>query len=422
MTIVQGSHESWQALITQYRSVRRLSQELCAPLALDDYQIQTIPEVSPPKWHLAHVTWFFETFLLKPFLADYHPFHPRFEYLFNSYYETVGQFHPRRHRGLLSRPTLEEVYQYRAHVDSQMEVLLESSAEDQLLELAFRITLGLHHEQQHQELLLMDIKHNFAVNPLRPSYHELPAATASGPRRVQWHEQPGGLFEIGHGRDSFAYDNETPRHPVYLGDYSLASSLVTNGEYLEFMEAGGYQQARYWLADGWNWVNTQGRFAPLYWERIDGWWWQMTLGGMRPVNDREALCHVTYYEADAFARWSGKRLPTEAELEAATCQMPLQGNFMESRLFHPSVSEPHEGGQWFGDLWEWTQSPYVAYPGFRPLYGSLGEYNGKFMCNQMVMRGGSCVTPQSHMRVTYRNFFYPHDCWQFSGFRLAKDG
>ncbi len=408
------------ALLARYRAVRRRTEQLCAPLAVDDYQIQSVPEVSPPKWHLAHTTWFFETFLLRPLLPAYRPFHPRYEYLFNSYYETVGTFYPRAERGHLSRPTVEEVYRYRARVDECLGALVTEAPPDQYRELVFRITLGVNHEQQHQELLLMDVKRNFAASPLRPAYRTTPPAPAPArPAALTWLERPEGVFEVGHAGDGFAFDNETPRHRVLLRPHRLASRAVTNGEYLEFVEAGGYREPRHWLADGWQVCRKEKWEAPLYWEKSGDKWWQMTLAGLRPLADHEPVCHVSFYEADAFARWGGRRLPTEEELEVATAGRPVRGNFVESELLHPA---PAGGdGQWFGDVWEWTASPYSPYPGFRPLPGSLGEYNGKFMVNQLVLRGGCCVTPESHMRPTYRNFFYPHDRWPFTGIRLAED-
>lgn len=409
-----------EELISHYREGRRRSEAICLPLAVDDYQVQSIPEVSPPKWHLAHVSWFFETFLLRPFQPRYVVFHADYGYIFNSYYETVGAFHPRAQRGVLSRPTVDEIYAYRRYVDEWMVGLIEGIDEKRMEQIAFRTLLGLSHEQQHQELLLMDIKHNFACNPLRPAYQnrqlERREQRAMG---FEWVGKEGGVYEIGHDGEGFAYDNETPRHRVVLADYRLAPRLVTNGEFLEFIEAGGYEQAHYWLADGWATIRQRRWQAPLYWERVDPAWWQMTLSGMSVVDEQAPVCHVSYYEADAFARWRGKRLPTEAEWEIAAREHPLRGNFVESGRLHPGVADD---GQWFGDLWEWTQTPYSPYPGFRPLADSLGEYNGKFMCNQLVLRGGSCVTPHSHMRPTYRNFFYPHDRWQFSGIRLAEDG
>jgi ergothioneine biosynthesis protein EgtB len=404
----------------RYREVRAQSEALCAPLAVDDYQIQSALETSPPKWHLAHVSWFFETFLLKPNLPGYQPFHPGFDYIFNSYYESVGSFHPRPQRGLLSRPTVEEVYRYRAHVDEAMLALIHSAAEQHWDDIACRVTLGLNHEQQHQELLLMDIKHNFAANPLRPVYRPNSSAPTASPAPMRWIEREGGIARIGHEGSAFAFDNESPRHEALVRDHALASRPVTNGEYLEFMESGGYTDARHWLADGWATLREKGWQAPLYWERVDGQWWHTTLAGFRPVDATEPTCHVSFYEADAYARWAGRRLPLEEELETMLAAQPIEGNFVESGLLHPHAGVDREG-QWYGDVWEWTRSAYSPYPGFSPLAGSLGEYNGKFMANQMVLRGGSCATPRSHMRASYRNFFYPHDRWPFSGIRLAAD-
>jgi ergothioneine biosynthesis protein EgtB len=408
-------------LIARYRVVRDQTERLCAPLATDDYQIQSALETSPPKWHLAHVSWFFETFLLAPQMPEYRPFHPGFEYLFNSYYESVGSFHPRSQRGLISRPTVEDVYRYRRHVDDAMLALMHSVPDALWDVTAFRATLGLHHEQQHQELLLMDIKHNFAANPLRPAYQQAPSNVPTAvSERLRWIERGGGICEIGHEGSGFAFDNETPRHTVLLRDHALASRPVTNGEYLQFMASGAYGDARHWLADGWAKLREKGWEAPLYWEQRDGEWWHMTLNGLRPVNAAEPVCHLSFYEADAYARWAGKRLPLEEELETMLAAEPLEGNFVESGLLHPRPAAAGDG-QWYGDVWEWTRSAYSPYPGFVPLAGSLGEYNGKFMANQMVLRGGCCVTPRSHMRESYRNFFYPHDRWPFTGIRLAAD-
>jgi ergothioneine biosynthesis protein EgtB len=409
------------SLAARYRQLRAQTERLCAPLAVDDYQVQSALETSPPKWHLAHVSWFFETFLLKRFVPDYRPFHPRFEYLFNSYYETVGSFHPRAQRGLLSRPTVEDVYRYRAHVDEAMLAMAQTISDGLWEEVALRIELGLHHEQQHQELLLMDIKHNFALNPLQPSYRKRADAPASPLAPVRWIERPGGIAEIGHAGDGFAFDNETPRHAVLLRDHALASRPVTNAEYLEFVACGGYADARHWLSDGWAAVREKRWHAPLYWEQRDGLWGHMTLAGFRALNPSEPVCHVSFYEAEAYARWAGKRLPLEEELESVLALHAIDGNFVESDLLHPRAAVDTDDGQWYGDVWEWTRSAYGPYPGFKPLSGSLGEYNGKFMANQMVLRGGCCATPRSHMRASYRNFFYPHDRWAFSGIRLAAD-
>ncbi|WP_263975518.1 ergothioneine biosynthesis protein EgtB [Leptolyngbya sp. 7M] len=405
-------------LIEQYQQVRQLSEQICQPLAIEDYVIQSMADVSPPKWHLAHTSWFFETFLLVPYLPGYQVFHPQYGYLFNSYYEAVGQRHPRPQRGLLSRPTVAEVYRYRAYVDDGMRVLLSSSLDPTLEAL---IQLGLHHEQQHQELLVTDIKHILALNPLRSAYRlDLPASPVPGSTKEHWLDYPGGLYSIGYAGNEFAFDNESPQHSVYLQDYWLAAQLVTNGEYLEFMQAGGYSKPEHWLSEGWATVQAAQWQAPLYWEPIDGEWWMMTLAGMRPVNLDEPVCHVSFYEADAFARWRGKRLPTEAEWEVATAGVAVQGNFLETGYLHPIAAQGlTRPDQLFGDVWEWTQSAYLPYPGFQPAAGAVGEYNGKFMCNQMVLRGGSCATPPNHIRSTYRNFFPPAARWQFSGIRLA---
>ena len=409
-----------RSLAEYYHQVRQLSEQLCHPLETEDYGVQTMSDVSPPKWHLAHTTWFFETFLLMPHQRGYQPFHPKFSYLFNSYYEGVGERHPRPQRGLLSRPTVAEVYHYRNYVDQAMQTLLREQAGNSDLEAL--LLLGFHHEQQHQELLMTDLKHILAMNPLRPAYRSNLPPSPLEPLASQerWLDYPGGLYTLGHAGEGFAFDNESPRHPTYLQDYWLAARLVTNGDYLEFIDAGGYCKPEYWLAEGWITLQQTQWQAPLYWEKIDGEWWVMTLAGMRPVNPHEPVCHVSGFEADAFARWAGKRLPTEVEWEVAATQVPLQGNFLESDNLHPipalGMTRPD---QIFGDVWEWTQSAYLPYPGFRPAAGAIGEYNGKFMCNQMVLRGGSCVTPPDHIRPTYRNFFPPNARWQFTGIRLA---
>ncbi len=412
-----------EVLTTHFTRVRCASETLCQPLAIEDYGLQAMPDTSPPKWHLAHTTWFFETFLLKPFVPGYETFHPQFEHLFNSYYQSIGEQFPRPQRGLLSRPTVDAVYRYRKHVDTAMATLLADTGAHDFSEIVRRTTLGCHHEQQHQELLLTDIKYNFSVNPLRPTYRDnLPPVSAAVAVPLNWSAHPGGIHEIGHDESGFAFDNETPRHRVYVQSYALASRLVTGGEYLAFMQADGYRRPEYWLADGWRTVCERGWQAPLYWERIDDRWWQFTLGGMRPVNEHEPVCHVSYYEADAYARFAGARLPTEPEWEIAAAAEPVTGNLRETGLLHPQPATVGASAQQlFGDVWEWTQSAYAAYPGYHPPQGALGEYNGKFMANQMVLRGGSCVTPGDHVRASYRNFFYPPDRWQFSGIRLAQD-
>jgi ergothioneine biosynthesis protein EgtB len=416
------SPEERRALAARYLEVRAASREICQPLALEDYVVQSMADASPAKWHLAHVTWFFENFLLSPFLKGYRLFHPASGYLFNSYYETVGEFFPRAQRGLLSRPTVEEIFRYRDHVDRHMGELIERAPEGDWREISSRLTLGLHHEQQHQELLLTDLKHLYACNPLRPAYREGAAAPGAGTAPAAgWSSWPAGVYEIGHDGRGFAFDNEGPRHRVYLNAFRLAGRPVTNGEYLEFMEAGGYSTPALWLSQGWQAVREKSWQAPLYWERLDGGWHAMTLGGMRRVRESEPVCHVSYFEADAYARWRGRRLPSEAEWEVVARTLPVAGNFHDSGRLHPAAAPGSaEPAQLYGDVWEWTQSAYSPYPGYRPVDGALGEYNGKFMSSQYVLRGGSCVTPAGHLRATYRNFFYPADRWQFTGIRLAE--
>jgi ergothioneine biosynthesis protein EgtB len=413
-------YEDRRALADSYADVRAQSREICRPLAVEDHVVQSMPDTSPPKWHLAHVTWFFENFLLLPFLKGYRVHDPAYGHLFNSYYETVGSFFPRTQRGLLSRPTVEEIHAYRDHVDRRVQDLIDCASHEHWPEIAARLTLGLNHEEQHQELLLTDIKHILAVNPLRPAYRRsaVPEGAASA-REPGWHAWPAGVYEIGHDGGGFAFDNEVPRHRVYLNAFRVAGRLTTNAEYLEFMEAGSYGNPALWLSQGWQTVREKGWHAPLYWEKIDGAWWTMTLSGMRQVGEREPVCHVSYYEADAYARWRGKRLPAEAEWEIVARPQPVAGNFADSGHLHPAPAR--EGAtQVFGDVWEWTQSAYAPYPGYRPAAGALGEYNGKFMSSQYVLRGGSCASPAGHLRATYRNFFYPGDRWQFTGIRLAE--
>lgn len=436
--------------------------------------MQSMPDASPAKWHLAHTSWFFETFILKARIDGYRVFHPSYEYLFNSYYNAVGPMHPRPQRGLLTRPSREEILAYRAHVDRKMEELLRTcrgtgSNGNELEELT---TLGLHHEQQHQELLLTDIKHALSLNPLNPIYlrergasevsAESVAKTASQPRaswghanRGGWRSYEAGLYEIGAARDrgDFTFDNESPRHRVYLEAFALAQRPVTAGEFARFIEAGGYERPELWLSDGWATVVERGWRHPIYWRRADGTdqthrpgetdaarracenWCEFTLGGVMPIDEAAPVCHLSFYEADAYATWAGARLPTEAEWEVVAARVSAHGNFVETGALHPR-SLPMKGSaaaaaaatpegtlpsQMFGDVWEWTASPYVGYPGYSAREGALGEYNGKFMSGQMVLRGGSCVTPASHIRRTYRNFFPPDARWQFSGLRLARD-
>ena len=416
-------------LLSRYCEVRCYSEHLCEPLVAEDYVIQSMPDCSPTKWHLAHTSWFFETFLLKPALPAYEAKYPQYNYLFNSYYNAVGERHCRPKRGLLSRPTVEETYQYRAEIDGQMRELIESDNAD-LETLEPLVTLGLHHEQQHQELLVTDLKHAFASNPLRPVYRERKSVSPGSPPTLEWQEWPAGVYEIGHDGNSFAFDNEGPRHKAYLNAFALTSRLVTCGEYLAFIEDSGYTRPELWLSAGWNTVQENDWQAPFYWEPRDGAWWMMTLAGMRPVEAHEPVCHVSYFEADAYARWAGARLPTEAEWEVAAANLPIAGNFVENSHYHPVAlgGEPDSPlttdrslRQMFGDVWQWTRSQYTPYPGYRPDAGALGEYNGKFMCNQFVLRGGSCATSRSHIRATYRNFFPPDARWQFTGLRLARD-
>lgn len=406
-------------LLTDYKNTRGFSEALCAPLAVDDYQIQSIVQTSPPKWHLAHVTWFFETFVLAEFAPNYSPFHSGYDYLFNSYYYTHGKMHPRPERGLLSRPTVTEIYDYRQAINSQIEALIEQTSHTEWPAFEQRIKLGLQHEQQHQELLLMDIKHNFSVNPLKPAYHHNRTPPQSEGSAPKWLEREGGLHTIGHHGEGFAFDNETPRHSVLLHDHRLADRFITNQDYLDFIQDKGYDHPALWLADGWALLQNRQWRHPLYWSKHNHEWAQFTLDGLRPLNPAEPVCHLSYYEADAYARWAGKRLPREEELEVALSEQAVTGNFADSGLLHPAPSGKQ--GQWFGDLWAWTCSPYSGYPGFTPHAGTIGEYNGKFMSNQMVLKGGSCVTPAGHIRASYRNFFYPDERWMFSGLRLAED-
>lgn len=409
-------------LAAQYRAVRRTTAALCEPLSEEDCAVQSMPDASPAKWHLAHTSWFFETFILNREGEGYQPFHPAYQFLFNSYYNTVGPQHARPKRGLLSRPSFKEVLAYRAHVDRHLLALLSEGGNLSRAALAI-IRLGLHHEQQHQELILTDIKHLFSCNSLRPAYRDCPVAPSADPKPVAWHHYPEGLRGTGHGGGGFAFDNESPRHRVFLEAFELASRPVTNGEFLAFIEDEGYARPDLWLSDGWNTVQKEGWRAPLYWEKRDDQWRVLTLGGERALRLDEPVCHASLYEADAYARWAGARLPGEAEWECAATDVPVEGNFADDQHLHPA---PAPGGGerpvgLFGGVWEWTRSAYAPYPGYAPPDGALGEYNGKFMCNQVVLRGGSCVTPRSHIRPTYRNFFFPSDRWQFSGFRLARD-
>lgn len=410
-------------LAAEYRRVRANSEALCDPLETEDYGLQAMAETSPPKWHLAHTSWFFETFVLRSFHAGHRPSPAIYEHIFNSYYNGIGTPFSRPERGLLSRPTVAEVYRYRADVDEQVLTLLDAIERGLAAggEALVRIELGLHHEQQHQELLLTDLKYSFSVNPLQPAYHPVPVMPGGSQGEAGWQEFQGGIVTIGAG-EGFSFDNETPRHRQYLEDYALARRAVTNGEYLAFMEDGGYRRPELWLADGWDLIQREQRGAPLYWRRADDGWCHFTLAGEIPLVPSAPACHLNYYEADAYARWAGARLPTEAEWEHAAAGQAVAGNFVDTGYLHPQTAantgEPL--AQLFGDIWEWTTSSYGPYPGYSPAEGAIGEYNGKFMSNQMVLRGGSCVSDAAHIRASYRNFFYPGDRWQFTGLRLAR--
>jgi ergothioneine biosynthesis protein EgtB len=369
------------------------------------------------KWHLAHTTWFFETFILLPYVEKYKPFDPRYQYLFNSYYKQLGSHPYRGARGLMSRPSLQQIHAYRDYVERALLNLLED-ANREILDL---VELGLNHEQQHQELILTDIKHALWSSPLRPEAERNRRINNSSPFPIAWNEFEEGMYWIGHEGEGFAFDNERPRHQVFLQPFEIASRAVTNGEFLEFMNDNGYRRPELWLSDGWDTVCTQHWESPLYWERRDDEsWWHFMMAGLRLLDLSEPVCHVSFYEADAYARWAGARLPREEEWEVAAANMPTHGAFLEDHVFHPQPASGGDNQQMFGNVWEWTASPYVAYPGFQPAAGLIGEYNGKFMCNQMVLRGGSCATPSSHIRASYRNFFPPHTKWQFSGIRLAQ--
>ena len=400
-----------------YTSTRKATLALCEHLLPEDFVVQSMPDVSPTRWHLAHVTWFFERFVLEPFAPGYRRFNDAWHYLFNSYYRSAGEMHRRAERGLLSRPGVDEIIDYRWHVDDAMTKLLEQSGNP---EVAQRTLLGIHHEQQHQELLLTDIKHVFSLNPLKPAVNpDLREPPRRGAPAHAFSRGRDGIVEIGAGDTGFSFDNEHPRHRVLLHEHAVGSRLVTNGEYREFIRDGGYRNHALWLSDGWATVNERGWERPLYWsEDLES---EFTLAGPRALNADAPVVHVSYYEADAYARWAGARLPTEAEWESAASDHPVEGNFVEDDYWHP-VPAADGNTQLFGDAWEWTSSAYAAYPGFQPLEGSLGEYNGKFMCNQMIVRGGSTVTVAGHMRPTCRNFFYPDARWQFLGIRLARNG
>jgi ergothioneine biosynthesis protein EgtB len=430
-TAKDGSQSARAVLLDGYRAVRQLTEKLVEPLTPEDQMLQSMDDASPAKWHRAHTTWFFETFLLQPHQPGYCVFDEHFNYLFNSYYEAVGERHPRPERGILSRPTADTVTQYRRYVDAAMEELIARIEDDRLAQLAPLLALGLAHEQQHQELILTDIKHAFWRNPVSLAYQPAQGFARDMPPPLDFIDFAGGIVEIGHdghnrSTGGFAFDNEGPRHRVLLHPYRIATRPITCGEYLLFMEDGGYAQADLWLSDGWAMVQREGWQAPLYWSQDPkrGGWQIFTLNGRRALDPAEPVCHVSFYEAAAFATWAGKRLPTEAEWEhaAQSGRCEFRGGFLDRAHPHPRPSSAPPGRlQMFGEVWEWTRSGYEPYPGFKPAAGAIGEYNGKFMCSQIVLRGGSCATPPGHVRPSYRNFFPPAARWQFSGIRLAED-
>jgi ergothioneine biosynthesis protein EgtB len=415
MSASRTQPEACSPLLQKYRQVRRTSLDLTSSFSVEDQMLQSMSDCSPAKWHLAHTTWFFETFILAN-VPGYRPFDPRYKQLFNSYYKQLGAHPFRGSRGLMSRPSLEEVHAYRHWVDEAMDRSLDQiSGEAKEL-----VELGLNHEQQHQELILTDIKHALWSSPLRPERSGRLRAVGNA-FAVNWIGFDKGIYEVGHSGEGFAFDNEGPRHEILLQDFQIASRQVTNAEYLEFMRDGGYRKPELWLSDGWDAVNSQQWNAPLYWEEHDGAWSEFTFSGVSDIDPAAPVCHVSYYEADAFAHWSGSRLPREEEWEVAASQAARKhtGAFLDDGKFHPEPAQG-EAQQWFGNVWEWTASPYIGYPGFIPAAGLVGEYNGKFMCNQFVLRGGSCATPASHIRASYRNFFPSNARWQFMGIRLAK--
>ena len=435
-TAFSSGQSRLERLRNRFHQIRDFTNSLCAALEPEDCVVQSMPDVSPTKWHLAHTTWFFETFILKKFVPGYRAEIPEYAYLFNSYYNAAGDMHRRNLRGLISRPTVSEAQRYRESIDSHIDDLLSNADEKLLDEIEPLLVLGVHHEQQHQELLITDIKHVFAQNPLYPVFradkHGAPRRpNAAGQRPYQFIDFEEATVDIGHQGTGFAYDNEGPRHRALVPAFAVASRPVTNGEYIAFIEDNGYQRPEFWLSLGWMTVNEQRWNAPMYWTKRDGIWWNFTLSGFRRVDESEPVTHVSYFEADAYANWAGVRLPTEFEWERAALSCPIEGNFVETELFHPvavvsAVSADKPGKdqrlhQMFGDVWEWTRSAYSPYPGYRPGPGALGEYNGKFMCNQYVLRGGSCATSRTHIRRTYRNFFQPEKRWQFTGIRLARD-
>lgn len=410
-------------LIKRYKEVRSFTEELTEPLEIEDFVVQVMENASPAKWHLAHTTWFFETFVLEDYFENYQPVNSQYAYLFNSYYLQTGEPHCRDKRGNITRPTVKKVFKYRQDIDQKILDLLDNCSESELAQIGPVIEIGINHEQQHQELMLTDLKYLFAQNPLYPVY--IPnddSIEELGKSELTWSTFDEGIQWIGHDGKGFSYDNEHPLHRRFLQNYQLANQLVTNREYMDFIEDGGYERHPLWLDEGWATVVEEGWNAPLYWKKKDGDWYHYTLGGFRKVDPDEPVVHVSYFEAEAYARWAGARLPTESEWENAARNLPIEGNFVENQNYHPKPDSKVGDGlhQMYGDVWEWTQSSYAPYPGYKPLPGALGEYNGKFMCNQYVLRGGSCATSKTHIRPTYRNFFHAHERWQFMGIRLAK--
>lgn len=417
-----GFRFSRDELISKFRDVRSFTEEITDPLEIEDYVVQVTENASPAKWHLAHTTWFFETFLLEKELEDYDPIHPQYSYLFNSYYLQTGVPHCRARRGNISRPTVKQVFEYRKSINEHVEKLITNASDGQYKKWGPIIEIGIHHEQQHQELLMTDLKYMFSQNPLDIAYKKIERPRVESIPELSWSSFSEGVYEVGHKGDEFGYDNEFPRHKTYIHDFELATRLVTNGEFVEFIESGAYQEPKWWLDEGFSTVRDEGWKAPLYWQKKNGKWQHFTLSGMQKIDMNEPVTHVSYFEADAFARWKRYRLPTEQEWEVAAEGKQIEGNFADASHLQPIALQNAEPGlqQMFGEVWQWTQSSYAPYPGYKPLPGALGEYNGKFMCNQYVLRGGSCATSKSHFRKTYRNFFHANERWQFTGIRLAK--
>lgn len=419
-----AKEQSDETVADHFMAVRSSTVDLCATLTPEDCNLQAMPDTSPAKWHLAHTTWFFETFVLAEFMVDYLPVNPLYNVLFNSYYNGVGEQFPRPQRSVLSRPGLDEVLAYREAIDRAVVDLLHDAGHPQLRDITARVELGLHHEAQHQELLLTDLKYCLFQNPMFPVYRESAGLhTAADPAPLDFVVCPGGQLETGHAGEGFCFDNELPRHIEFVVPFKLANRLVTNGEYMEFIEAGGYRNPDYWLADGWSELQQQGGRQPLYWGLVDGHWFEYTLGGLQPLDETAPVSHVSFYEAQAFAAWAGKRLPTEAEWESVAADQTVAGNLVESGQLQPRSAQPGAEKilQLYGDCWEWTNSAYLPYPGYTKPPGAVGEYNGKFMSGQMVLRGGSCLSRAFHIRSSYRNFFYPRDRWQCTGIRLADN-